>query len=77
MGEEGVAPLEVRFLHDPKSNEGYVGCAVQSTIFRFYKKEDGSWDTEKVIQVPAKKVAGWIATHMYGNYLITLPFFLL
>uniref|UniRef100_A0A3B4WCR9 Methanethiol oxidase n=1 Tax=Seriola lalandi dorsalis TaxID=1841481 RepID=A0A3B4WCR9_SERLL len=37
LGEEGGIPLEVRFLHDPDATEGYVGCALPSTVFRFYK----------------------------------------
>lgn len=37
LGEEGAIPLEVRFLHDPEAPEGYVGCALQGTVFRFYK----------------------------------------
>lgn len=37
LGEEGAIPLEIRFLHDPAAPEGYVGCALQGTVFRFYK----------------------------------------
>lgn len=37
LGEEGAIPLEIRFLHNPAAAEGFVGCALQSTIFRFYK----------------------------------------
>lgn len=37
LGEEGAIPLEIRFLHDPAAAEGYVGCALQGTVFRFYK----------------------------------------
>ncbi len=37
LGEEGAIPLEVRFLHDPSASEGYVGCALRGTVFRFYK----------------------------------------
>ncbi|XP_015111894.1 methanethiol oxidase isoform X1 [Diachasma alloeum] len=66
LGEEGIAPLEIRFLHEPTASEGYVGCAVASNIFRFFKKEDGKWDAEKVIDVPAKKVEGWVAPYMNG-----------
>ncbi|XP_060535555.1 methanethiol oxidase [Cylas formicarius] len=60
---DGVAPLEIRFLHDPKEKQGYVGCAVSSTIIRFYLKDDGTWGTEKVIDIPRKKVSEW----MLGN----------
>lgn len=37
LGEDGLIPLEVRFLHDPSAAEGYVGCALGGTVFRFYK----------------------------------------
>ena len=39
LGAEGQIPLEVRFLHDPSSAEGFVGCALSSTIIRFFKTE--------------------------------------
>ncbi len=51
-------PLEVRFLHDPKATVGFVGCALFGKVFKFFKKEDGSWDAKKVIDIPAKKVEG-------------------
>lgn len=37
LGKEGAIPLEVRFLHEPSAPEGYVGCALSGTVFRFYK----------------------------------------
>ena len=37
LGPEGMIPLEIRFLHDPYATEGYVGCALSSTVFRFFK----------------------------------------
>jgi len=66
LGDDGIAPLEVRFLHDPKAAEGYVGCAVSSTIFRFYKGEDNQWKAKKVITVPPKKVEGWPTPYING-----------
>ncbi|XP_049956399.1 methanethiol oxidase-like [Schistocerca serialis cubense] len=66
LGEEGIAPLEVRFLHNPRSRTGYVGCALGSTVFRFIKKVDGTWAAEKVISVPSKKVSGWQMPVMPG-----------
>jgi hypothetical protein len=70
LGEEGTTPLEVRFLHEPTSNIGYVGCAMHSTVYKFQKKEDGTWTANKVIKVPPKKVEGWITPHMSGNNLL-------
>ncbi|XP_066595810.1 methanethiol oxidase [Prorops nasuta] len=54
LGIDGIAPLEIRFLHEPTEKQGYVGCAVNSTIFGFYKNEDNTWSTEKVIKVSPK-----------------------
>lgn len=68
LGEEGVAPLEVRFMHDPKRNEGFVGCCLYAKVFRFYKKKesDEKYTVEKVIDVPSKKVEGWVLPEMNG-----------
>ena len=38
LGEDGLIPLELRFLHHPDTNEGYVGAALSSNVLRFYKK---------------------------------------
>ncbi|XP_038167224.1 methanethiol oxidase [Arvicola amphibius] len=64
--KDGLIPLEVRFLHDPDATQGFVGCALSSTIQRFYKNEGGTWSVEKVIQVPSKKVKGWLLPEMPG-----------
>jgi len=37
LGTDGQIPLEVRFLHDPNESEGYVGCALSSSVFHIYK----------------------------------------
>ncbi|XP_077384359.1 methanethiol oxidase [Festucalex cinctus] len=66
LGEEGAIPLEVRFLHDPKASEGFVGCALKGSVFRFYKAPTGKWAAEKVIAVPSKKVEGWMLPDMPG-----------
>ncbi|OWF44416.1 Selenium-binding protein 1-A [Mizuhopecten yessoensis] len=66
LGPDGKIPMEVRFLHDPLATEGYVGCALSSSIFRFYRKEDRTWAAEKVIQVAPKKVQGWALPDMPG-----------
>lgn len=34
LGTAGISPLEVRFLHDPKASQGFVGCALNSHVFR-------------------------------------------
>lgn len=37
LGPDGQLPLEIRFLHDPTATEGFVGCALSSTVFRFFR----------------------------------------
>lgn len=37
LGDEGAIPLEIRFLHNPRAAEGFVGCALASTVFRYFK----------------------------------------
>ncbi|XP_064462560.1 methanethiol oxidase-like isoform X2 [Ornithodoros turicata] len=66
LGQDGLMPLEVRFLHDPNASEGYVGCALGSTVYRFYKTCDGRWEAEKVITIPPKKVTGWMLDAIPG-----------
>ena len=38
LGEEGLIPLEVRFLHNPDSTHGFVGAALSSNIWHWYKR---------------------------------------
>merc|ERR1712203_1013423 len=45
---------------------GFVGCALFSNMFRIFKTEKGDWDAEKVIDIPNKKVEGWIMPEMPG-----------
>ncbi|KAG9467288.1 hypothetical protein GDO78_015231 [Eleutherodactylus coqui] len=66
LGDDGQIPLEIRFLHNPDAAQGFVGCALSSSIFRFFKTKDEKWAAEKVIQVPAKKVQGWALPEMPG-----------
>lgn len=37
LGRDGGIPLEVRFLHQPSEAQGYVGCALSGSVFRFYR----------------------------------------
>ncbi|XP_073241029.1 methanethiol oxidase-like [Porites lutea] len=60
----GTIPLEIRFLHDPDEAQGFVGCSLGSTIVRFFKNEEKTWSAETVIDVPSKKVEGWVLPEM-------------
>merc|ERR1712165_288920 len=66
LGMEGVMPLEIRFLHDPKASVAFVGCALFANMFRIFKTDKGDWAAEKVIDVPSKKVEGWVLPEMPG-----------
>jgi selenium-binding protein 1 len=66
LGPEGWIPLEIRFLHDPEATEGFVGCALSSSVFRFYREQSGKWAAEKVIQIPPKDVENWALPVMPG-----------
>lgn len=67
LGNDGITPLEIRFLHEPTASEGYVGCACSSTIIHFFKGDDGMWKTEKVISVPPKTIDGWMSKDLTGT----------
>ena len=36
----------MRFLHNPDKAIGFVACALSSTVVRFFKKKDDTWDHE-------------------------------
>jgi selenium-binding protein 1 len=59
LGEEGMIPLEVRFLHDPASSHGYVAATLSSNIFHYYEDEAGETQIEKVIDIPTVDVEGF------------------
>jgi methanethiol oxidase len=57
LGEQGMVPLEIRWLHDPDAEEGFVGAALSSAIWRFHK--NGSWQAGPVITTDAVELEGW------------------
>jgi selenium-binding protein 1 len=57
LGADGLIPLEVRFHHDPKSVHGFVGAALSSTLWHFYKKGD-AWAADKVVEVEPVMAGG-------------------
>ena len=58
LGDAGLVPLEVRWLHDPDAESGFVGATLSSTIMRF-ARENGGWQAEQVIGVEAVPQEGW------------------
>jgi methanethiol oxidase len=58
LGDAGLIPLELRWLHDPDADSGYVGAALSSSIFHF-ERENGSWKAEQVIGVEGIPQEGW------------------
>ncbi|MFD1645989.1 selenium-binding family protein [Haloarchaeobius litoreus] len=58
LGEEGLVPLETRFLHSPESVHGYVNAALSSNIFHFWE-EDDEYQVEKVIDFESGEHADW------------------
>lgn len=60
LGDDGLIPLEIRWLHDPEAKTGFVGAALSSAIWRFYWDHDGQrWDAEKVTQVEPVEIDDW------------------
>jgi selenium-binding protein 1 len=57
LGEHGLIPLEVRFHHNPDSSHGFVGAALSSAVWHWFKDGD-DWKVEKVIEVPPERVKG-------------------
>jgi methanethiol oxidase len=57
LGEKGLIPLEVRWLHEPEAEEGFVGAALSSTMWHFHR--NGSWAADPVIEVESVPLEGW------------------
>jgi selenium-binding protein 1 len=58
LGEQGLVPLEVRWLHDPEAEQGFVGAALSSVIWRFHRS-NGSFSAEPVITTEPVEVEGF------------------
>jgi methanethiol oxidase len=59
LGAKGLVPLEVRFHHNPDSPHGFVGAALSSVLWHFFRDKD-EWKAEPVVEVPAQEgVKGW------------------
>ena len=58
LGEQGLLPFEVRWLHDPDSEEGFVGAALSSVLWRFHRL-NANWSADPVIEVESVPLEGW------------------
>ncbi len=58
LGDEGIIPLEIRWQHDPDSAQGFIGATLSSNVLRFHR-DNGSWASEKVIDVANEELGGW------------------
>lgn len=62
LGDEGKLPLEVRFKHDPKSLEAFVGSALGSNVHRVFRgpaDANDAWKTEVAYRQQPIPVEGW------------------
>lgn len=51
LGDDGLIPLEIRFMHNPNQPIGFVGCALSSTIKKFEQNQvsdDTKFDSNSV-----------------------------
>ena len=58
LGDQGLIPLEIRWLHDPDAEEGFVGAALSSVIWRF-RRDNGSWAADPLIAMEPVELEGW------------------
>jgi selenium-binding protein 1 len=58
FGETGLVPLEIRWLHDPAADEGFVGAALSSTMWHFHR-DNGAYTADAVIAVEGVEQEGW------------------
>ncbi|HEX8918856.1 MAG TPA: selenium-binding protein SBP56-related protein [Chloroflexota bacterium] len=57
LGENGLVPLEIRWLHDPDAEEGFVAATLSSTLWRVH--QNGAWTADKVAEVDPIELPGW------------------
>jgi selenium-binding protein 1 len=58
LGDTGLVPLELRWLHDPDASSGFVGATLSSTLFHF-ERSNGGWAAEQVLGVESVPQEGW------------------
>lgn len=59
LGADGITPLEIRFLHNPLRSTGFVGCALNSNLFVFYRPDpnEDQFVFKKVVDIPNKTIS--------------------
>jgi selenium-binding protein 1 len=58
LGDQGLVPLEVRWLHDPEADQGFVGATLSSAVWHFHRS-NGAYSAEPVITTEAVEVEGF------------------
>jgi methanethiol oxidase len=58
LGEQGLVPLEIRFLHEPSAQEGFIGVALSSNVSRF-ARSNGKWSAKPMITTDPVELEGW------------------
>jgi methanethiol oxidase len=58
LGEGGLVPLELRWLHDPDSAQGFAAAALSSKVWR-WQRDDGQWSAKPVIEIDPIPLDGW------------------
>jgi selenium-binding protein 1 len=58
LGDTGLVPLEVRWLHDPDADQGFVGAALSSTMWHFHR-DVGGYTADQVIAIDGVEQDGW------------------
>ena len=48
LGDDGMVPLELRFLHNPDATEGYVTATLSSNMIHFYKDQVCTYTIDNV-----------------------------
>ena len=58
LGDTGVIPLELRWLHDPEAETGFVAAALSGTLWR-WRRSSGRWQVDRVVEIPPVELEGW------------------
>ena len=59
LGETGLVPLEVRWLHDPEADQGFVGATLSSNDRGASTAPTAAYSAEPVIEVENDELEGW------------------